>query len=131
MNPKIRRPKPCQLMFASLVTLDGFHLLLSTQLTADLTPEQSIESMFHLLSHIYAKTPFCCNETVANNTLNRRRVVVFDLLSKRGTNFEHSFFSDKCSCKMVNNCLLHAISIYGRLKRICGVFSVFRRNYVT
>ena len=34
--------------------------------------------MFHPLSHIYAKIPFCCVETVANNTLNHRRVVVFD-----------------------------------------------------
>ena len=31
-HPKIRRPKHCLLMFASLVTLDGFHLLLSSQL---------------------------------------------------------------------------------------------------
>ena len=62
VHPKIWRPKPCQLMFASLVTLDGFHLLLSTQLTADLTPESSGRSMFHPLSHIYAKTPFCCVE---------------------------------------------------------------------
>ena len=34
------------------------HLLLSVQLTADLTPERSGGSMFHPLSHIYAKTPF-------------------------------------------------------------------------
>ena len=45
-------------MFESLVALDGFHLLLSIQLTADLTPEGSGGSMFHPLSHIYTKTPF-------------------------------------------------------------------------
>ena len=45
-------------MVASLVNLDGFHLLLSTQLTADLTLEWSGGSMFHPLSHIYAKTIF-------------------------------------------------------------------------
>ena len=33
------KPKPCLLMFVSLVALDDFHLLLSTQLTADLTLE--------------------------------------------------------------------------------------------
>ena len=79
-HPKILRSKPCLLMFASLVTLDGFHLLLSTQLTADLTPKWSSGSMFHLLSHIYTKTLFCCVEIVTNNTLNRRHVVVFDWL---------------------------------------------------
>ena len=73
------RPKLCLLMFASLVTLDGFHLLLSTQLTANLTPEGSGGFMFPSLSHNYAKTPFCCVETVANNALDRR-VVVFDRL---------------------------------------------------
>ena len=78
--PKIQRPKPSLLMFASLVALDGFHLLLSTQLTADLTLEWSGGSMFHPLSHIYAKTPFCCIETVANYALNRRCVIVFDQL---------------------------------------------------
>ena len=66
-HPTIRRPKPCLLMFASLVTLDGFHLLLSTPLTAGLIPEWSGGSMFHPLSHIYPKTLFCCVETVANN----------------------------------------------------------------
>ena len=52
-HPKIWRPKPWLLMFASLVALDGFHLLLSTQLTADLTPEWSCGSMFHPLLSIY------------------------------------------------------------------------------
>ena len=56
----------------------NFYLLLSTQLTADLTPESSGGSMFHSFSYIYAKNPFCGVETVANNALNRRRVVVFD-----------------------------------------------------
>ena len=41
-----------------------------SQLTANLTQEGSGGSMFHPLSHIYAKTPFCCIETVANNALN-------------------------------------------------------------
>ena len=44
----------CLLVFASLIILDGFHLLLFIQLTADLAPELSGGSMFH---HIYAK-PF-------------------------------------------------------------------------
>ena len=73
-HPKKRKPKPCLLMFVSLVTLDGFHLPLSTQLTADLTPEWNNRSLFHPFSHINAKTPFCCVESVANNAVNRRHV---------------------------------------------------------
>ena len=57
-HPKIQRPKSCLLMFASLVALNNFHLLLSTQLTTNLTLEWSGGSMFHPLSHIYAKPPF-------------------------------------------------------------------------
>ena len=87
-------------MFASLVALDGFHLLLSTQLTAKFTLEWSGGSMFHSLSHIYAKTPFCCVGTIVNNALNRRRIVVFDRL--HGTHFEHNFLIDTRSWKMVN-----------------------------
>ena len=77
-NPKIRRPKHCLLMFVSLVALDGFHLMLSTKPTAFLNLDWSNRSMFHPLSNIYAKIPFCCVETVANNALNRRRIVAFD-----------------------------------------------------
>ena len=79
-HPKIRRPKPCILMFGSLIALDSFHLLLSTQLTAHLTLEWNGGSMFYPLSHIYAKTLFCCIETVANNALNCWHIVVFDRL---------------------------------------------------
>ena len=42
----------------SLVDLDGFNLLLPTQLTANLTLEWSGGSMFNLLSHFYAKNSF-------------------------------------------------------------------------
>ena len=101
-HPKIQRQKPWLLMFVSLFTLDSFHLLLSTQLITNLTPEWSGGSRFHPLSHIYTKIPFCCVETIANNTLNHQHIVVFDRLSKYGTHFEHSFFIEKRSCKMVN-----------------------------
>ena len=77
-NPKIRRL--CLLMFASLVALDNFHMLLSTQLIYDLTPEWRGGSIFHPLLPIYVKTPFYCIETVANNSLNSRYLVVFDRL---------------------------------------------------
>ena len=77
--PKIRSPKSFLLMFVSSVALDGFYLLLPTRLTANLTPGWRCGSMFHPLSHIYTKTPLCCVETLANNTLNCW-CVVFDWL---------------------------------------------------
>ena len=81
-HPKIRRPKLYQLTFASLIALDGFRPLLSTQLTADLTLECSDGSIFHPSPHIAWKNPYYCAETAPNSTLNlnRRRVVVFDQL---------------------------------------------------
>ena len=103
VQPQIQRPKPCLLMFVSLVALDGFHLLLSTQLTASLTLECSGGSMFHPLSHIYEKTPFCCIETIAKNPLNLSMCCCFwSTVNKHITHFDHSFLIDKCSCKMVN-----------------------------
>ena len=96
------RPKSCLPMFASLVTLDGFHLLLSTQMTADLTPERSDGTMSHPLSHIYAKTPFCCVEIVANFALNRQSIVVCDRLWAIPAPTLNTVLIDKCWCKMVN-----------------------------
>ena len=103
MHPKIRRPKHCLLMFASSVTLNGFHLQLSTQLTADLTPEWSGGSMFHPLSHIYTKTLFllCWNSCKQCSELSMH-CCFWLTVSKRSTHFEHSFLIDKYSCKMVN-----------------------------
>ena len=79
-HPKIWRPKPYQLKLAFLVALDGFHPLLSTQLTADLTLKCNNGSMFHSMSHTVWKYPFYCTETAPKSALNRRRVVVYDRL---------------------------------------------------
>ena len=134
VHPKIWRPKACLLMFASLVTLDGFHLLLSTQLTADLTPEWRGESMFNPLSHIYAKIPFCCVETVANNALNCRCVVVFNRLwANAAPTFNTAFLLTNGHAKWWIHFLLissasllsHATSIYSQPKWICCVFWCF------
>ena len=118
-------------MFASLVTLDGFHLLLSTQLTANLTLERSGGSMFHPLSHIYTKTPFCCIETVANKTLNRWLGVVFDQLwANAAPTLNTAFSLTNVHAKWWIHCLLisstpllsHTTSIYDWPKRVCGIF---------
>ena len=91
-------------------------------------------SMFHPLSHIYAKTPFCCVKTVANNTLSCQCVVVFDRLWANVTPTLNTAFSlINVHAKGWIHCLLisstpllsHATSIYDWLKRVCGVFLVF------
>ena len=66
-HPKIRRSKPYQLKFVFLFALDGFHPLLSAQLTTDLTLECSNGSMFHPLSHTAWENPFYCAETAHNS----------------------------------------------------------------
>ena len=113
-----------------LVTLDSFHLPLSTQLTGDLTQEWSGGSMFHSLSHVYTKTPFCCVETVANNTLNRQRVIVFARLwANAAPTFNAAFSPTNVHAKWWIHCLLisatpllsHATSIYDQPKLVCGV----------
>ena len=79
----MRRPKPSQVTFACLVALDGFHPLLFTQLTADLTLGCSDGSMFHPLSHTACKIYFNCARTAPNSYKQRfesSRVVVFDRL---------------------------------------------------
>ena len=121
-------------MFASLVAFDGFHLLLSTQLTADLTPEWNGESIFHPLLHIYVKTSFCCVETVANNVLICRRIVVFDRLWANATPALNTAFSlTNVHVKWWIHCFLisstpllsRTTSIYDRPKWVCGVFQCF------
>ena len=106
-HPKIRMPKPCLLMFAFSVALNGFHLLLFNQLTADLTPKWSEWYMFHPLVHMYVKKYFCCVETVANNTLNRRRVIVFDRLwANTAPTLNTAFSLTNVHVKWWINCLL-------------------------
>ena len=126
MHPKIWRPKPCLLMFAFLVALDGFHMLLFSQLTVNLTPEWSGGSMFHPLSHLYAKTPFCCLETVANNALNCCCIVVFDRLWTQLSHWQMFMQNGKFTAFWYLPPLLsHATSIYDQPKWVCGFFLVF------
>ena len=121
-------------MFASLVALDGFHQLLLTHLTANLTLEWSEGSMFHPLSYIYTKTPFCCVKTAANNALNCQCIVVFDQLWANTTPTLNTAFSLTnvhakwwIYCLLISSTLLlyHATSIYNHTKWVCGVFAVF------
>ena len=99
VHPKIWRPKPCLLIFASLVALDGFHLLLSIQLTANLTLEWSVSSIVIYL----CKNSFllCWNSCKQCSEL-LMCCCFWSTVSKHSTYFEYSFFTDKCSCKMMN-----------------------------
>ena len=90
-SQNIWRPKPCLLMFASLVALSGFHLQLSTQLTTDLTP-------YFIHCHTFLLCWNSCKQCSELLTC----CCFWSTVSKHGTHFEHSFFLDKCSCKMVN-----------------------------
>ena len=137
VHPKIWRPKPCLLMFASLVALNGFCLLLSTKLTADLTPEWIGGSIFYPLSHIYTKTPFCCVETVANNTLNCQHIVVFDQLwANMIPTFNRAFSLTNVFAKWWIHCLLifsssllsHATQFMIGQNEFVEFFGVFRDN---
>ena len=114
--------------------LDGFCLLLLTQLTADLTLECSGGSMFHPLSHIYTKAPFCCVETVANNALNCWCVVVFAWLwANVAPTFNTTFSLTNVHAKWGIHCLMisstpllsHITSIYNWTKQVCGVLWCF------
>ena len=117
----------------ALVALDGSHLLLSTQLTTDLTPKWNEGSMFNPLSDIYMKTPFCCIETVANNTLNHWHIVFDRLWANVAPTLITAFLMTNVHAKWWIHCLLicstplpsHATSIYYWSKQVCGVFVCF------
>ena len=137
VHPKIRKQKLCLQMLASLVALDGFHLLLSTQLTADLTLKRRGGSMFHPLSHIYTKKHFLLrwNSCKQHSELSTH-CCFWSTVSKRGTHFKHSFLIDWYLCKMVNilpSDIFNTSAISRNFNlRVCGFFSfcvcVFRDN---
>ena len=89
-------------MFASLVTLDGFHQLLSTQLTADLTQEWSGGSTLHPLSRLHKNSILLCWNSSKQRFESSICCCFWSTVSKCGTNSEHSFLIDKCLCKIVN-----------------------------
>ena len=96
-HPKIQKSKPCLLMFAPLVTLDGFHLQQSTQLSANLTPG----SMFISIAKYLCKNSFLLHWNSCKQC-SELLTCFWSTVSKRGTHFEHNFLIEKCSCKMMN-----------------------------
>ena len=94
--------------------------------------------MFHPLSHIYAKTPFCCVETVANNALNRWHVVVFDRLwANTAPTFNTAFSLTNIHAEKVNTLPSHIFNssalscnfnLLSAKKSLWSFFYVFRDN---
>ena len=88
-HPKIQRPKPCLLMFASLVALDSFHLLLSTQLIADF--DSGVKWWIHVSSIV---TYLCKNSFLLQTMLRIIDVLLFLIHCKQmwhplGTQISH------------------------------------------
>ena len=115
-------------MFVSLVALDSFHLLLSTQLTADLTPEWSGGSMFHPLSHIYAKTPFCYIETDTKNTLNHQHVVFDRVWANTTTTLNTAFSLRNDHAKWWIHFLLISSTLLSHTTSTIEFFGFYRDN---
>ena len=137
--PKIRKTKSSLMIFVSLVILDSFHLQVSTQLTADLTPEWSGGSMFHPLSHIYEKKLLL----VVLKQLQTTLWIVDRLFLIDCEQTWHPLWTQLSYWQMfmqngeytafwssLTLLLSHATSIYDWLKWVCGVFfGVFRDNW--
>ena len=103
-HPKIRRSKPCLLVFVSLIALDGFHLLLSTELVANLTLKWWVH-VSSIVSYL-CKNSFLLHWNSCKQHSESLMYCSFWLtVCKHGVHFEHSFLIDKCSCKMVNTLL--------------------------
>ena len=132
-HSKIRKPKACLLMFASLVTLDGFHLLLSTQLTADLTLEWSGGSMFHPLLHIYAKLLFVTLKQLQSMLWIVNVLLFFidyeQMRHTLWTQLSHwQIFMQNGEYTAFWYLQSYSTSIYNRPKRACRVFFVFSKT---
>ena len=94
-----------------------------------------VDPYFPPWSHIYALTPFCSIETVANNALNCRCVVVFDWLWANTVptlNTAFSLFS--CSWKMIKTLPSYILCYLTQLQFMIGqnefaeFFGVFQDN---
>ena len=131
---KILRPKPCLVMLASLVALDGFHLLLSTQPT-DCRFAYGIKWWIHVSSIV---TYLCKNSfllrwySCKQRSESSIRCFLIDC-EQTCTHFEHSFLNDKCSSKIVNTLrsdIFNSFTISRNFnlrsaKRVCRVFWCF------
>ena len=135
--PKIQKPKSCLLMFASLVALDSFHLLLSTQ--ANCQFDSRMKWWIHVSSIVtyLCKNSFllCWNSCKQPSELSI--IVVFDWLwANASPTLNIAFSLANVHAKWWIHCLLisstppqfHTTSIHNQPKRVCGVFWCFWDN---
>ena len=112
-----------------LVTLDGFHLLLSTQLTVHLTPGWTSGSMFQPLSQMFIKNCFLlCRNSCKQCSESSTRGCFWSTVSKRCTHFEHSFRIDKSFCYLQILCYLKKLQFTISQNEFVGFSGVFRDN---
>ena len=102
--------------------------------SADWQFDYGMKWWIHVSSIVYAKTPFCCVKTAANNVLNCWWVVVFGWLWSNAVPTLNTVFSlTNVHAKWWIHCLLvsstpllsQATSIYDRPKWVCGFFLCF------
>ena len=102
VHPKIWRPKPHQLMFAS----GHFGRLPPAAIhSVDCWFDSRVKWWIHVSSIVIYlhKTFFLLNwNSCKQHSESLMRCWFWSTVSKHTTNFEHSFLIDKCSCKMVN-----------------------------
>ena len=84
------------------VTLDSFHLLLSTQLTADF--DSRVKWWLYvssIVTYLHKNSFLLCWNSCKQRSKSLTHCF-WSTVSKCGTHFEYSFLIDKCSCKMMN-----------------------------
>ena len=136
VHPKIRRPKPCLQMLASLVDLVGFHKLLSTQRQPILLQSGVVYPCF-IHCHIFTQKLFflhwnSCKQRSESSTCS----CFWSTVSKRCTHIQHGFTIENVHGQKWIHCLLiystlllsHVTSIWNRSKWDRGVFGVFEDN---
>ena len=102
-NPKIRTPKLCLLMASSLVALDGFTCCCPLSWLPIRLQSEVVDPCFIYCHILKQKISFMLYwNSCKQHSESLMHYCFWSTVSKYGTHFEHSFLSDKCSCKMVN-----------------------------
>ena len=119
-HPKIQRPKPCLLMFVSLVALDGFHLLMSTQLTADLIDWIKVGDPCFIHGHIFMQKLLFVALKHLQTTLLIVDIVFNWLWANVASTLNTTFLLTNVHVDWWIHCFLisHTTSIYNRPKQV-------------
>ena len=133
-HPKTWRPKHCLLMFVFLLFWMAFTCCCPLSWLPIWSRSEVVDPGF-IHCHIFTqKTPFCCLETVTNNTELLMCYCFWSTVSKRSTHFEYSFRIDKYTCKMVNTLpsdifnSSHNLNLWSAETNLWSFFNVFWNN---